>query len=222
MHSLSILGCGWLGERIGKSFYAKGWSINASSRNEERLKELTAYGFQAYQIDIENFPPIVPDFFNADYLIIATTNKNYLAHIKLCKIIDESRVQKVFFISSTSVYIKTVLQPTLNTPLNDSPLVSIEKIYLNNPKSCIIRCGGLVGDNRQPGNFFKKGAVIKNPNGKVNLIHYEAIISHIYSLIESKNPPSISNLVQASNKNRFEFYSRAYQELHGEEALFTK
>ncbi len=218
--AISILGCGWLGERIGKTFLKKGWTIHTSSRKEIRLKELANFGFQPFQIDIENTGNIPQEFFDTDYLIIATTNKNSSAHRNLFKIIQNSRIRKVFFISSTSVYEKAKNVITVNTPLVDSPLVEVEKVYLTSKISCILRCGGLIGDNRQPGSFFKKGATIKNPDGIVNLIHYEEIILAVNSLIKNDNKQVIHNLTRESQENRFEYYSRAYRELHGESGEF--
>ena len=220
--SIAILGCGWLGERIGQSFLKKGWSINASSRKDERLEEFLKFGFQPYSIDIEELENVSRDFLNVDYLIIATTNKNKSAHQKLLKLIKESPIKKVFFISSTSVYEKTKNLITVNTPLVDSLLMEVEKNYLISGKMYILRCGGLIGDNRQPGNWFKKGATIKNPDGIVNLIHYEEIISKINSLIVNDNKQVIHNLIRVSRESRFEFYSSAYQELNGGNGKFEK
>jgi len=218
--SIAILGCGWLGERIGLSFREKEWRINASSRNENRLKELSNFGFQPFKIDIENRIEIDQIFFDVDFLIIATTNKNKKAHKKLLKVIKESPIKRVFFISSTSVYQKSNKVITEDSPLIDSLLVEVEKVYLISVKTHILRCGGLIGDNRQPGNFFKKRALIKNPDGIVNLIHYEEIIAKINSLILNDNKQVIHNLIRESKENRIEFYSNAYQKMHGKDGSF--
>ncbi len=222
MQSISILGCGWLGERIGISFLKKSWVVNASSRNENRLKEISKIGFQSFQLDIEDSTTLHQDFFAADYLIIATTNKNVSAHQRLLEVITKSQIKKVFFISSTSVYKKTKNAISIDSPLIDSPLVEIEKVYLTSKNIYILRCGGLVGDNRQPGNFFKKGATIKNPDGIVKLIHYEEIISMINSLLVTDNQQVIHNLIRESIQSRFEFYSNAYRDLHGENGNFSQ
>jgi len=220
--SIAILGCGWLGERIGKALMREGWTVFASSRKEIRLKELVGFGFQAFQIDLEDSSNIPLEFFNADYLIIATTNKNNLAHENLLKIVAKSRVKNTFFISSTSVYQKSTNQITVNTPLINSPLIEVEKKYLASKKTYILRCGGLIGDNRKPGNFFKKGATIKNPDGIVNLIHFEEVIKTIKSLIEQTSEHKVHNLIQNSHESRFVFYSRAYREMHGESSEFHR
>ncbi len=221
-NSISILGCGWLGERIGKAFLKQGWTVYASSRKETRLKELADFGFLPFQIDLENNANIPLEFFTTDYLIIATTNKNSSAHRQLFEIIKNSRIKKLFFISSTSVYVKTKDPVTVDTPIIDSPLAEVEKVYLTSKKTYILRCSGLIGDNRQPGNFFKKGTTIKNPDGIVNLIHYQEIIAEINSLIENNSKHRIHNLIRKSEESRFEFYRRAYQKLHGENGEFEK
>ena len=222
MKSIAVLGCGWLGERIGKSFLKDGWKVNASSRNKNRLKCFIDLGFNPFTIDIEENNTIFSNFFDVDFLIISTTNKNPSTHEKLLTIIEKSRVKKIFFISSTSVYKKSNVDLTINSTLVNSPLVEVEKVYQTSGKTYILRCGGLIGDNRQPGNFFKKGATIKNPHGFVRLIHYNEIISGIKSLIENDNKQGIHNLIRETKENRFEFYSKAYHEFHEVSGDFKK
>ncbi len=222
MNSIAILGCGWLGERIGKSFIRKGWKINASSRDIRRLIYFKDLGFHPFKIDIEDCHSISSDFFDVDFLIISTTNKNPYAHEKLLTTIKKSNVKKIFFISSTSVYQKPIVDLTINSPLVNSPLVEVEKKYLKSKKTYILRCGGLIGDNRQPGNFFKKGATIKNPHEFVRLIHYNEIISRIKSLIENDIKQVVHNLIRETKENRFEFYSKAYHKFHKVSGDFKK
>ncbi len=219
--SIAILGCGWLGERIGKSFLEKGCIVKGSSRNEKRIEELYSFGFQSFKIDIEELGSINHDFFDVDVLIVATTNKNKFAHQNLLKIITSSHVKKIFFISSTSVYMPSVRPITVHSELSDSPLIAIEKEYLKLENSVILRCGGLIGDNRQPGNFFKKGATIKNPEASVNIIHFKEVIVSINSLVEKTCEFRIYNLIEESQLSRYEYYSKAYETLQGESGEFV-
>jgi len=220
--SISILGCGWLGERIGKVFLEKGFTVRGSSRNDKRLGELKSMGIESFKVGLEELSKINEAFFDVDILIVATTNKNRITHENLLEIIDRTSIKRVFFISSTSVYEKTKKELTVNSPLINSPLVEVEKVYLNLEKSCILRCGGLIGDNRQPGNFFKKGVIIKNPDGRVNLIHFEKVAETILSLIENGNEHPIYNLIEESQLSRISFYSKAYRDLQGRSGEFER
>ena len=220
--SISILGCGWLGERIGASFLKKGWKVNASSRNKQRLEELNQLGFRGYQIDIEDLNKVAIDFFDATILIIATTNKNIIAHQNLVKLLKKSSLKMVLFVSSTSVYEKSNERITVDSPLTTSPLVEIEKEYIPFNKSIILRCGGLIGDNRKAGKFFKKGATIKHPNAPINIIHFDEIIESIQSILNSEEKCKIYNLIQESLLTRYDYYNKAYKALHRESGLFLK
>jgi len=220
--SISILGCGWLGERIGKLFLEKGLSIRGSSRSEKRLGELKPMGIEPFKVDLEELSEINEAFFDVDILIVATTNKNHQVHQELVELIDKSTIKRIFFVSSTSVYEKTKEELSVDSRLVTSALVEVEKVYRNSKKSCILRCGGLIGDNRQPGNFFKKGAIIKNPDGRVNLIHFKKVAETILSLIENGNEHQIYNLIEESQLSRIVFYSKAYRDLQGESGEFLR
>lgn len=219
--SVSILGCGWLGERIAKHLLKKDYTVFGSSRSQKRLDEIEGLGVNPYIVDLTNISKANSEFFSTETLIISTNNKDILAHKKLIDLVEKSSINKVFFISSTSVYEGSDSVIDESSQLTNSVLVDIEKLYFSSNKTCILRCGGLVGDNRHPGRFFKQKSVIKNPDGVINLIHFEDINSCIAHLI-IENQHKVYNLVSAEHPNRFLFYSGLHKEINNEKGNFLR
>ncbi|NJN50094.1 MAG: hypothetical protein HC798_02300 [Polaribacter sp.] len=69
------------------------------------------------------------DFFNASTLVVAITSKSVSDFKNLCHIIDASSIEKVIFISSTSVYKEENKEVTETSNLADNELVAIEKEF---------------------------------------------------------------------------------------------
>ena len=103
MKNISILGCGWLGEPLAISLLESGYSVKGSTTTESKLATLEASQIEAYLIDIAEFEDY-DAFLNTDILIIAITSKDIDGFESLIAQIEDSSIQKVIFISSTSVY----------------------------------------------------------------------------------------------------------------------
>jgi len=80
----------------------------------------------------------------------------------------------------------------------------------------------LFGANRNPGNFFKKGRVIKNPEGVVNMIHQEDCIEIIHRIIEFGKGTTILNACVDSHPTRRDFYTNARLKLGFETPIFEE
>ena len=182
---ISILGCGWLGLALAIDILEKGYEVCGSTTSANKIPELQKNGIRPFLINISNTDFDLSDFLTCDVLIIAITSKN-LDDIKtLIKQIEESKVQKVIFISSTSVYPNTNGIVTERTNTANTPLAAIEKLFITNSafKTTIVRFGGLFGYNRKPGNFIKPSKPVDNPEGYINFIHRDDCIGIIEEII---------------------------------------
>ena len=114
------------------------------------------------------------------------------AYIDLIPKIEKSSVQKVIFVSSTSVYADTngTITDTENFKINPAKqrLIDLENLFRNNKHfDCtVLRFSGLVGGSRNPGNFFKEGRIVKNGLAPVNLIHLKDCIHIVYQILKKK------------------------------------
>ncbi|CAM1361139.1 dTDP-glucose 4,6-dehydratase [Tenacibaculum sediminilitoris] len=213
MKNVSILGCGWLGEKLAVDFIKKGYKVKGSTTSEEKLQELRSVNITPYLVDISK-KSIEQEFLDADVLIIAITSKEVENFKWLIASIEKSNITKVIFISSTSVY------PSLNKEMIeedetvDSPLVEIENLFRNNNnfQTTIIRFAGLFGGNRQPGNWFTNRK-IPHPKGYVNMIHREDCIAIIQEIIEQNVFGEILNACSNHHPTREAFYVNARKSL---------
>lgn len=224
MQRISILGSGWLGLPLAVALKQLGHPIKASSRSGARLDQIKQANISAHFYDIEA-DLHETDFLQSDVLIINITSKNLAAFKNLAIQIENSPIQKVLFISSTSVYQES-LDPNA-VPITESnidalrscPLLDIENLLMNNRnfETSIIRMAGLMGYQRHPGKFFiqtkEDGSfsckAIKNPDAAVNMIHRDDCIAIIKAVLAKQTWGEVFNACSTSHPTRREFYSHA-------------
>lgn len=210
---ISILGCGWLGFPLAKSFIQNGFIVNGSTTSNQKLNIISSFEISPFLIDVENLSDSITAFLNAEVLVIAITPKSIVAYQNLIQQIEQSNIKKVIFISSTSVYENASEPITEEFLVKDSTLSYAENLFRSNPnfKSTIIRFAGLIGYNRNPNNFFKNGKKIENPNGVVNMIHQDDCIRIIQAIIKQNVWNETFNACADTHPTRRDFYTHAFE-----------
>lgn len=223
MKNVSILGCGWLGKPLAISMLDKGFLVKGSTTSTIKYKELEALDIDPYVIDIsvcEDFD----SFLSSEILIIAITFKKINAFKRLIEQIEKSSIQKVVFISSTSVYPMSNTIVLEETETSKSTLLEIENLFRYN--SCfdttIIRFSGLFGPGRHPGNWFKNSLKISQPKGFVNLIHQEDCINIIQEVITKNYWNDTLNACSNHHPTRKDFYTNARKKINAEPPVFDE
>jgi len=203
---ISILGCGWLGLPLAKSLLSKGYEVKGSTTSESKLEVLKNAGISPFQIQLEEnkiIGKMVEFLKETDVLIIdippglrretsTSLEMTFVNKIKnLIPHIEKSGIQKVVFVSSTSVYgdsknFSTPLEVTEETTPNPDTesgkqLVIAETLLQSNPsfKTTVIRFGGLLGEDRHPVKFLAGRTNVENPDAPVNMIEREDCIGII-------------------------------------------
>ena len=214
MKNVSILGCGWLGKPLSVSLLEVGCSVKGSTTSELKLSELDALGIDSYLVNIEEYEEFIT-FLQSDILIIAITSKDINSYKRLIHQIQDSSIQKVIFISSTSVYPNTNAVVTEENETLETPLLVIENLFRKNTsfETTILRFAGLYGNGRHPGNWFKGGRKIPQPDGFVNMIHLEDCIDIIHEIINQNCWNTTLNACSNHHPTRREFYAHAKQSL---------
>lgn len=209
MKTIAILGCGWLGFPLAQSLISKGYEVKGSTTSENKLEALKNARILPFQIQLEENQIIgkIEHFLNeTDVLIIAippglrkiqeaTTEKTFVAKIeKLIPYIEKSGIQKVLFVSSTSVYgndfpIVEITEETKPNPDTESgkQLAVVETLLQSNShfKTTVIRFGGLIGEDRNPIHQLQL-KTISNPDAPINLIHQTDCIGIIETIIDKR------------------------------------
>jgi nucleoside-diphosphate-sugar epimerase len=210
MRNVSILGCGWLGKSLAASFIEEGFSVKGSTTSEEKIEILEVLGIETHLVNISESKKI-DSFLETDILIIAITSKDIDGFENLISQIQNSVVQKVIFISSTSVYGSLNKVMTEEDTVLKNPLTTIENLFRENIffDTTIIRFGGLFGDDRHPGNWFANNRKISQPKGFVNMIHREDCIEIIHEIIDQNSWNSTFNACANQHPTRRDFYTTA-------------
>ena len=207
---ISILGCGWLGKPLAISLMKKGFAVKGSTTSEEKLEEFQEIGITPFLISIDYLTHNILAFLDSEILIVALPSKDIEGFRNLISHIEKSPVKKVIFISSTSVYGNSNEMVTEESNTLPSALVTIEMLFKNSThfETTIIRFAGLFGYNRKPGNFFKNGRKIPNPDGFVNMIHQDDCIQLIEKVIEKNTWNQIFNGCADTHPTRRDFYTK--------------
>jgi len=224
--TVSILGVGWLGLPLARKLISSGYEVKGSVTSSEKMELLQHAAIWPFRVVVrpEGIGMDDPTFFETDTLIISIPPRRTLdvevvfpARIKqLIDYIQKSRVEKVIFISSTSVYPESwgfaretdVLLP--DKPSGRALLDAENQFRLNHRfKTTIIRFGGLIGADRNPARFLtrKKGAV--SGRKPVNLIHQDDCISIIMEIIRQNAWGETFNACCPEHPSRKEFYLKA-------------
>ena len=245
MTKISILGCGWLGLPLAKALLNKKFHVNGSTTTVEKLDVLKDEGINPFlidiplSIDIENhavdiFSDAMITFLQGSETLIidippklrgdlaAANEKTFVKKIEtLIPFIEQSTVQNVLFVSSTSVYGEgqlTVTELTLAQPDTESgkQLVEAEQLLQNstNFKTTLVRFGGLIGADRQPGKYLAGRENLENPDAPVNLIHQEDCIGIILKIIEMNSWNETFNAVSPFHPSREHYYTEKAAELN--------
>ncbi len=231
MKQIAILGCGWLGMPLAKSLLEKGFSIIGSTTSLEKISSLERNGIVAFQIELSEtgIKGEIDSFLkNSEILIIAIppklrniSSENFVKKIEnLIPFIEKAKIEKVIFISSTSVYadynavINKASKPSPNTE-SGKQLLETETVLQSNTnfKSTIIRFGGLIGEDRNPIHFLAGRKNIENPEAAINLIHQKDCIGIIKAVIEQDCFGESFNAVAPFHPSRKEYYTQKALEL---------
>jgi nucleoside-diphosphate-sugar epimerase len=186
---------------------------------------LDAYSLPSYLLDIDHLTPKIFPFFHSDILIINITSKNITSFKNLISIINQSPIKKVLFVSSTSVYANTNNVVTESDGLEqiNHPLFCIENLfrYQTHFETTIVRFAGLIGANRHPGRFFKKGKIVPQADAPVNLIHQDDCLGIISEIIKQSIWNQTFNACADAHPSKREFYSYARKQLNLAAPVFS-
>ena len=216
-HSISVIGCGWLGLPLARLLVARDYHVFGSTTTEDKLSKLSdievtpvLLRLGEHSLECDNdmlwqadtfviaIPPGVRKY-GPDYHINQVTN--------LLKKLPSGA--HLVYISSTSVY------PPLSGKYDEAyalteentgnqTLYKTERLILERDRSAILRCGGLMGENRVSGRYFA-GRQVSGAQQPVNYIHRKDAAALIECIVKS-GITGIYNLVAPEHPTRKEVY----------------
>jgi len=219
MSRVCIIGMGWLGLQLAEKLKAKGYEVLGTVSSVEKQNSLKN-AFNAIEVfklneislnqlwndeNIDCFILTIPPSASNQY---ATKMKELTFHL-----LDVHPKASLIYTSSSSVYgsePRSVSEESETKPesANAKEIVAIEQHLIKNyeSRSCIIRLGGLVGENRHPVKYLSGKTGLSKGKAPVNLIHAEDICRLMIHLIQNNIVSGIYNLCCQDHPPKMEYY----------------
>ena len=219
------MGCGWLGTPLATTLLEKGYNVKGSTTAADKLDSLNALGIATFMLKLEEetvHGDIKGFLQNLDVLILnippQLRRKPYQNFVKriatLIRYLEEGAVEKLLFVSSTSVYGNVegeVTEETLPKPATEAgkQLLEAEKLLVENSafQTTVVRFGGLIGPNRHPITFLAGKENLKNGEELINLIHLDDCIAMITTILREGLWKELYNGVYPYHPTKKEYYT---------------
>ncbi len=224
--TISILGCGYIGQPLAKLFLKNGWRVRGSTTRKSKLTDLLTDGIEPYLLqltpDLEGYGR--RDFFDSEIVVInfppgrrrpdveafmEAAMRSILTYLK------KGQVQKVLFISSTSVYRSGQVKEEDAGKLPPSSasgtaLLAAEKLLRDTSDftTTVLRFAGLYGYERKPGRFWS-GCLLRDPQNVVNMLHRDDAVNVAMEVVMQQCWGHIFNVCADLHPTRAEFYTQA-------------
>lgn len=230
---IAILGCGWLGLKLGASLSKENHEVRGSVTRIEKMAELRQAGIIPYTIKIfeKGIQGDLRSFVSGCEILIVDIppglrkdpETDFVQKIRnIIPVVEKARLQLVIFTSSTTVYaddenftIYSEDSETDNSNLRSVQLRNAELLFLNNDnfKSAILRFGGLISEDRHPVKVLAGKKTISNPKAPVNLVHREDCITAIKKVIK-EGYTGVWNVVYPHHPSKEEYYQKKAQKFN--------
>ncbi len=212
-----VIGCGWLGFPLAKALVKNGHAVIGTTTSDQKHEQMSGHGVQPIVLKVNADTVQTSDdaIWQSEIFIIAIPPKVSAQgrdfHIDQVRALLERIPERarIVYVSSTSVY------PSLAGKYDESfelsaektgnpTLYACEKLISDRVKSTIVRCGGLMGEQRISGRYFA-GKEVSGENQPVNYIHQSDAVGLISEIIEN-NIFGTYNLVSPLHPTRSEVY----------------
>lgn len=189
MKSISIIGLGWLGKPLAAQLASEDYEVIGSTTQSEKARQLSKEAYAVVTLNLNPHPSGngFNVLFESTTLVIAFPPKSksqspefYFQQLTfLKKLIDQSKIKRVLFISSTGIYPKESRaleydeEEVLNKQNCGNPTLLEAERIISEKRSyelSIIRFGGLMGGDRILGKYFENKENVEG-SSQVNYIH---------------------------------------------------
>ncbi|WBL22556.1 NAD(P)H-binding protein [Zunongwangia sp. HRR-M8] len=225
---ISILGCGWLGLPLAKKLVEDGYSLKGSTTTQVKMKKLSDAGITPYHLELyENgVQGDIQSFLSGSEILLIdippglrkNPEINFTSKItNIISNIEYSGIQKVIFVSSTSVFEDqdnfpeyTEESKTNGTSKAAKQLIDCENALRNNQNfsTSVIRFGGLISQDRHPVTMLSGRSGIKNGAAPANLIQRDDCIALISQIIKNDEFGIVFNAAYPEHPKKAHYYTK--------------
>jgi len=223
---ICVIGCGWLGLPLAKELIELGHGVHGSTTSKEKLSTLKNEQINPFLIQFSsegvsgNITSCLKDCQTLIVNIPPGLRKNpendYVKQMKhFVNYIEDSPIENVLFIGSTSVYEDHTECPVITENSETSnekipkQLLAVESLFQNSKKfNCtILRFTGLYDTDRHPATYLSGKTDLKNGEAPINLIHREDCVSIIISVVQQNIWNEIINASSPSHPTKANYYT---------------
>lgn len=234
IQQVSILGCGWLGLPLAKALISHGFNVKGSTTTEAKLEVLRKNRIQPFMLNLPLQSDRVKGFFDSEVIIIAfppglrnSSELEYLEKIEsLTPFIRSSPARLIIYIGTTSIYQSNNSTVCESDAAVDSVHFKAEDMLKracgDNKRFIAARCGGLMGYDRYPCKYIKKGRPVTGGANGVNYIHRDDVIGILSEMIVSEKLEGVFNLVAPEHPTRQSVYLNCAQQASMQAPNFDK
>jgi nucleoside-diphosphate-sugar epimerase len=223
---ISVIGCGWLGLPLCESLKSEGYSVTTTASDVCKKEELDPH-FKTILFDIKA-DSVDESLINTDVIVYTIPPLGFKEVEVFFKTVQVD--QKIIFISSTSVYGKSLGDCNEETPLspdtqNGKLLVESENyLHHNFKRTTILRPGGLFGEFnhnlRHPIHFLKGKKDLTNGSEWLHLVDGHDCIKAILQIIINNIWNEKINLINDLRIKKSDYYPQIAKDLQFEAPLY--
>ena len=226
--TISILGCGWLGQPLGARLAQHGYRVNGATTSPEKLPRLAEAGITPYHLTLDPWVrgDQVRDFFRADVLVLAIPPQPQRPDVdtyfgeQIQAVIDELHYGAIYFVvfaSCTSVYARmngAVGEGDAGRPrpwsLEGRALLDAERRLRQDAHfdTTVLRFAELYGYDRQAGRGEER-----HGGTPLNLVHRDDAVAVVEAVIAQDIRHEIVNVCADEHPTRQAVATRAAQRL---------
>lgn len=227
---IAIIGAGWLGKPLARELLAQHYPVTVSCSHKEKSDSLTAQGVPAVAATLSDSPrgDWQSLLSNKDIAIclLPAGHGNHAdtplaAQIQqLLQLLKQYNVNKLIFISSTSIYQKIDSALTETSALNPNSVLYAAESFIQQQtdiESTIIRFAGLINADRNPTRSLSRksvgGHIFDAGTSPVNLIHQHDAVGVIEAVIKQQCWGEIFNASCDQHISRQAFYQQSARQL---------
>lgn len=200
-YKIGIMGCGWLGFPLAKSWKNEGLQVHGSTTHISKFDSLEKCGITPFKVvvsataiegDIQSFLKSIDVLIlNIPPKLRGTSSVSFVAKMRvLLPYLEQASLSKVLFISSTSVYGNeqghvNAMTPPVPSSESGKQLLKAEQLLTSSPvfQTTILRFGGLIGENRHPVTMLSAKKNLSGGKAPINLIHLDDCIEIIKGIV---------------------------------------
>ena len=197
-----ILGCGWVGEELARSYLLDDVKVHATVTSVEKQVKLGSQGIQCKVVNFDTGFDIEFDDTSFDYVLtsIPATSKFDEETIKtrfqnIKSLLKHIEFKRHIYLSSVGIYpdIDGLFDEHYNDDLNKRLFIA-ESIMKELPNTSIFRLGGLFGKNRIFAKYFEN-KLCTTGGQPSNFIHLDDVVGMLKKSFKDNIVDDIYNIV---------------------------